>query len=235
MEVLILTHASHEGPGLLGEVLSDHGATVRALALHENPGAALDAGAADLILALGGPMSAADDASWPWLAREAAFLAAAARGGRKVLGICLGAQLLARGLGAAVRPAGPPEIGYGPITLTEAGREDPVLAGLRSPERVLHWHRDAFDLPAGTVGLASSERTRNQAFRLGRHAYGLQFHLEVGRPQMEEWLAVPALRQELASTPGAPTADALLAQAAEAEKRLGWLCSSVVNRLFNLI
>lgn len=234
MEILILTHAPFEGPGFFGEVLSDHGSTVRTVAMHEDPGALPDGTGADVILAMGGPLRATDDAAHPWLLREAEFLGRAAREGRKVLGICLGAQILARGLGASVRP-GTPEIGYGPVDLADEGKEDPVLAGLRSPETVLHWHGDIFDLPANAVGLASTPATPNQGFRLGRHAYGLQFHLEVGREQMERWLAEPAMREQLAATLGAPSPDQLLAQAAAHEKRLSWLCSSVMNRLFNLL
>ena len=235
MEILILTHAPHEGPGFFGDALSDHGSTVRTLAFHEDPSALAGAGGADVILSMGGPMDATDDASHPWLAREAEFLGRAAREGRKVLGICLGAQILARGLGATVRRAAAPEIGYAPIALADPGKDDPVLAGLRSPETVLHWHRDTFELPPDAIRLASSGSTPEQAYRLGRHAYGLQFHLEVGRSLMEEWLAVPSVRAELEATPGAPSPGRLLEQAAEHEKRLSWLCSSVINRLLNLI
>ena len=234
MEILVLTHAPHEGTGFFGDVLSDHGSTVRTVALHEDPSALPDHTGADVILAMGGPISAVDDAGHPWIAREAEFLARAARSGRKVLAICLGAQILARGLGATLR-RGEPEIGYAPIELNEAGKGDPVLAGFRSPETVLHWHGETFDLPRDAVRLASSARTENQAFRLGRHAYGLQFHPEVGRALMEEWLAAPSMRQGLTATPGAPSPDQLLAQAEQHEKRLSWLCSSMVNRLSNLL
>jgi GMP synthase (glutamine-hydrolysing) len=235
LDVLILTHAAHEGPGAFGDALSDAGASVRTVAFHLDPAARPELGNAAMVLSMGGPMSAVDDGAHPWLAIEVALLAQAARENRKILGICLGSQILARALGARVYRATRPEIGFGPVTLTRDGGDDPVLAGLRSPETVLHWHHDTFDLPPNAVGLASSESTPNQAYRVGRHAYGLQFHMEVGRAMMEEWVGGAAMQASLAATEGAPSAEALLAGAAENEKRLAWLCSSVLNRLMNLL
>ena len=235
MDVLILTHAAHEGPGAFGDVLSDAGASVRTVAFHQDPAARPELANTSLILSMGGPMSAQDDVNHPWLTTEVALLAQAAREDRKILGVCLGSQILARALGARVHPAARPEIGHGPVTLTGDGADDPILAGLRSPETVLHWHQDTFDLPPNAVGLASSESTPNQAYRVGRHAYGLQFHLEVGREMMEEWVGVPAMQESLTATAGAPDAETLVAGAEEHEKRLTWLCSSVLNRLMNLM
>jgi len=235
LDVLILTHAPLEGAGNFGEVLDDAGATVRTVAFHETPAARPDLANAELILSMGGPMGANDDAIHPWIATELELLARAVRGGRKVLGICLGSQLLARALGGTVRRGPSAEIGYFPITLTPEGRDDPVLAGLKQTETVLHWHQDTFELPPSSALLASSERSPNQAFRVGRHAYGLQFHIEVDKGMLGGWLEDPASRSEVAGTPGAPTPEALLDLAAEHEKRLTWLCSSVLNRLVNLI
>ena len=234
MEVLLLTHAAHEGPGFFGNVLSEHGTRVRSVALDDTPEARPELGSADLIIAMGGTASAHGEAAPPWLAWESETLAAAARQGRKVLAICLGAQILARGLGSEIHPGTAPEIGYAPVELTDQGNNDPILAGLRSPETVLHWHHDTFDLPKGAIQLASSDLTPNQAFRLGRHAYGLQFHLEIGAEMMAGWLETPGAQRDLAA-PGAPTREELLAGAAEREKRNLWLCSSILNRLFNIL
>ena len=235
MKALILMHASQEGPGSLGEVLRGAGASLRTVKFHEDPGADLKAGDADLILSLGGPMSAADLTTHPWLAREAEFLARAVREGRKVLAVCLGAQILARGLGAVVHPAPVAEIGFASITLTDEGRQDAILCGLKPIETVLHWHRETFELPPGGTRLASSALTANQGFRVGRHAYGLQFHMEVTRSLMEEWLQAGPVRQELAMSPGAPSEQEILQDAEENEKRMRWLCHSVLNRLLNLL
>ena len=103
------------------------------------------------------------------------------------MGICLGAQLLARALGAPVYRNPVKEIGWAPVYWTEAARQDPLFAGLDSPETVLHWHGETFDLPPGAEWLAWSEACRNQAFRSGSHAYGIQFHLEVTPEMISTW------------------------------------------------
>jgi GMP synthase (glutamine-hydrolysing) len=185
MRVLILQHAPHEGPGLVGEAL-------------ERAGAALDVRRGDrgdplpplrdyrLVVALGGPMAAWDDAAHPFLDGEARLLGDAARAGAAVLGVCLGAQLLARGLGARVYRGPRPELGLSPLALTDEGRADPLLAPLDGRD-VVHWHEDTFDLPAGAARLASTAAYPNQAFRVGSRAYGVQFHIELDRAARREW------------------------------------------------
>ncbi len=233
MKALILMHAPYEGPGSFGEVLRDGGASVTTVRLYETPDAPLVETEFDLIVSLGGPQDADDVTTHPWLARETEMLARAARDGRKVLGICLGSQILARALGATVRRGSGPEIGFSPIQVSDRGKGDPILAGLKETETVMHWHQDTFDLPEGAVHLASSEFTPNQAFRLGRHAYGLQFHLEVTPELLAEWLENPAVRQQLVDTGGSP--EQLLEQSKEHDKRLRWLCNSVLSRLVHLM
>jgi len=206
LDVLILTHAAHEAPGAFGDALSDAGASVRTVAFHEDPAARPELGNAALVLSMGGPMSAVDDSAHPWLATEVALLAQAARENRKILGICLGSQILARALGARVYPAAKPEIGFGPVTLSNDGGDDPILAGLRSPETVLHWHQDTFDLPPNAVGLAASESTPNQAYRVGRHAYGLQFHVELDRRLLDLWMEI-APEEPIVVGPDSPHPD----------------------------
>ncbi len=233
MKALILMHAPYEGPGSFGEVLRDSGASVTTVRLYETPDAPLVETEFDLIISLGGPQDADDVTTHPWLARETEMLARAARDGRKVLGICLGSQILARALGATVRRGSSPEIGFSPIQVSDRGNNDPILAGLKETETVMHWHQDTFDLPEGAVHLASSEFTPNQAFRLGRYAYGLQFHLEVTPELLAEWLENPAVRQQLVDNGGSP--EQLLEQSKEHDKRLRWLCNSVLSRLVHLM
>jgi GMP synthase (glutamine-hydrolysing) len=191
VRVLVLENAEGEGPGLLETALTAGGATLEVLPLWR--GAALPAEREHAefawLVALGGPMAAWEDAAHPQLAAEAALLAARARAGRPTLGICLGAQLLARGLGAEVRRGPTLELGVAPITLTAAGRADPLLAPFAGGGTVMHWHHDTFALPAGAVRLASTAAYENQAFRLGTApVWGLQFHPECDRVMRRRWL-----------------------------------------------
>lgn len=153
---------------------------------------------ADLLVVLGGPIGAYEDALYPFLNGELALIERRLRQGRPVLGICLGAQLMARALGARVYP-GKKELGWAPLQLTEAGRLSP-LRFIEPATKVLHWHGDTFDLPAGASHLAATAENPHQAFSLGRHALGLQFHIEATAMGLERWYVGHAL--EIATTPG---------------------------------
>jgi GMP synthase-like glutamine amidotransferase len=185
MRVLLLEHAEHETAGLIADALHIRRATVERRRLYRGDALPGD-GEHDAVIAMGGPMSAWDDARHPWLADEARLLAAAARASRLTLGVCLGAQLLARGLGARVYAGKSSEMGLRPITLTDEGRADRLLGPFDGKE-VLHWHKDTFDLPEGAVLLASTEAYPNQAFRVGARAYGVQFHVECDLPMRRAW------------------------------------------------
>lgn len=160
--------------------------------------AAPDLALADLLVVLGGPIGAYEEALYSFLKPELALIEKRLQQGRPVLGICLGAQLMARALGARVYP-GKKELGWAPLELTEAGRRSP-LRFIEPAMKVLHWHGDTFDLPAGAEHLGATEPTPHQAFALGRHALGLQFHIEASAPGLERWYVGHAL--EIATTPG---------------------------------
>lgn len=142
---------------------------------------------------MGGPMNVDEVERFPGLAAEREWLAVAVAGGLPVLGVCLGAQLLARALGAEVRPGEKKEIGFAPVEVLDA--EDPVLGDLAPGAEVLHWHGDVFELPDGARRLASSELTANQAFRLG-DAWGVLFHPEADYALVEAWLGVREMVDE---------------------------------------
>jgi GMP synthase (glutamine-hydrolysing) len=205
VNVLVLQHIACEPPGAYEDVLRERGASLHRVELDE--GEALpDRREFDAVVAMGGPMSVNDEASLAWLAEEKAFIAEAARGQTPFWGVCLGVQLLAASLGARVYPGPEPEVGLLPVELTEEGCSDPVFAGAPAELLTLQWHGDTFDLPEGSVRLASSPAYPNQAFRFA-NAYGVQFHLEVSTEMAREWAAVPeyAASLERVLGPGAAT------------------------------
>lgn len=143
----------------------------------------------DGLLILGGTQFVADDTAHPYLGAELAAVRAFATAGKPVLGICLGAQIVARAFGGAVRHHHTPEIGFTEIGATAAAETDPLLAGLTPLPRLMHWHYDTFDLPDGATLLATNTVCTNQAFTVGAGVYGLQFHLEVTEAIVRGWLA----------------------------------------------
>jgi GMP synthase (glutamine-hydrolysing) len=141
------------------------------------------------IIIMGGPMSANDPL--PGLTAELAVIKQALKEGAPLLGICLGAQLIAKALGASVYRNAQKEIGWGPIHFTEAGQADPLFREMERAETFFHWHGDTFDLPQGAEWLAYSEKCRHQAYRYGNSVYGLQFHPEVTAEMIADWCAQP--------------------------------------------
>lgn len=183
---LALRHLAFEDLGLIEPLLRARGFEVRYHEAGVDDFDAIDLGAVDLLVVLGGPISVEDDAAYPWLADEVALVRRRLDSGRPLFGICLGAQLMARALGAAVRPMGVKEIGFSALALTEAG-QGTALAELGS-QPVLHWHGDQFALPAGLVSLATTAVCPHQAFAPNQNALALQFHPEVDPARIEQWL-----------------------------------------------
>ncbi|MEX0731643.1 MAG: gamma-glutamyl-gamma-aminobutyrate hydrolase family protein [Aquisalimonadaceae bacterium] len=174
MHVHVLQHVGFEGLGRIAGWLTQRGARVsctRFFDAEQLP--SLDD--IDLIIALGGPMSVNDEDQFHWLRDEKRFIADAVASNKAVLGICLGAQLIASALGARVYPGVEKEIGWFPV-YAEPGAPDSFA--FPASIEVFHWHGETFDLPADAIHLASSVACRNQAFQIGRRVVGLQFHLE---------------------------------------------------------
>ncbi|HVY77064.1 MAG TPA: type 1 glutamine amidotransferase [Solirubrobacterales bacterium] len=211
--LLAIQHVPWETPHRILDACGDlHVHTVKPLAGQALPDHGEVAGA----VVMGGPMNVDDLAAHPGLGTEREWLAEAVRREVPVLGICLGAQLLARALGAAVRPGEAPELGYAPVEVLDP--TDPILGALAPSTTVLHWHGDVLDLPDGATHLARSARTEVQAFRRGS-AWGALFHPESDFALLEAWLAVPAMVREARAALGDDGAAALprAAEAAEVE------------------
>lgn len=194
--LVVLQHLEREGPGLFAREARIRGWELSLCRMDrgERPP---PLGPADRLLVLGGPMGVADlgDPAYPWLPAELELLQAVLQRGLPVIGVCLGAQLLALAAGGTAQPlqvGEPPrplrEVGFGAISWWPDPAVEPLLHGLEASELVLHWHGDRCVLPPGAELLASSLHCREQAFRLGPVAYGLQFHVELEPPMLERWL-----------------------------------------------
>ncbi|WDZ94866.1 glutamine amidotransferase [Herbaspirillum sp. WKF16] len=222
--VLAIRHVHFEDLGSLAPALLERGYAVRYLDAAIDDLDAVDAHAPDLLAVLGGPIGAFDEARYPFLQAELALVRRRLQSRRPLLGICLGAQLIARALGAKVYPMGVKEIGYAPLELTTQGKSS-ALAPLEGVP-VLHWHGDQFDIPAGAAYLAATGTGAHQAFALGDAVLGLQFHLEAEAATLERWLVGHA--GELAQCGIDPRT--LRAQAAQSGKRLEAAAAEVLAR-----
>jgi GMP synthase (glutamine-hydrolysing) len=212
--LLAIQHVPWEGPHrILDACGALHVQTVKPLAGQPLPPHDEVAGA----VVMGGPMNVDEVERFPALAAEREWLAEAVRRELPLLGICLGAQLLARALGAEVRAGEGPEIGFAPVEVSDP--DDPVLGRLAPSTDVLHWHGDVFDLPDGAQPLASSARTEHQAFRAG-NAWGVLFHPEADFALVEAWLAVPEMIDDAVAALGNEGTHALPELAAAAESAL---------------
>ena len=185
MKALVVMHVESEGPGVFGPLLDAAGVETQVVRLHLGDRLP-EPSSVDAALVMGGPMNVYEDAIHPFLRDEDRFLKAAAERGLPVLGICLGAQLIAKAAGAEVTKNRVKEVGWYRVSLTPEGVRDPLFRDLPDLLPVLQWHEDTFAVPAGGTLLATGKECRNQAFRF-RNSWGLQFHLEVDRPILKEW------------------------------------------------
>jgi GMP synthase (glutamine-hydrolysing) len=185
--VLALRHVAFEDLGTFEAVLVERHYDVRYVdACVENLDA-IDAAAPALVCVLGGPIGANDDDRYPLVPQELALVLRRIRAAKPLLGICLGAQLMARAAGAGVYGVGRPQIGWEPLALTAAGH-DSCVAELGDRQPMMHWHGDTFDVPKGATVLASTAAIPNQAFGLGSFGLALQFHAEFRVSGIERWL-----------------------------------------------
>jgi GMP synthase (glutamine-hydrolysing) len=202
-KLLVFQHSAREPLGLLDPMLRRHGFRIRYVNFSRQPDARPDVSRYHGLVVLGGPMNVDQADRFAHLSTEIVAIRDALKRDIPVLGICLGAQLLAAALGATVRPHSVREIGWYRLHPTAAAQADPLCRHFDGSQHVFQWHAYTFDLPPGAVHLASTPTCPNQAFRFGERAYGLQFHLEADDALIQRWLHVPQYRAEAeASGPG---------------------------------
>jgi len=187
MNVLIIKHIEIEGPGLIEDCLRQEKTPYQILTLEPGlPLPKLDN--LSHIVILGGPMNVYEEDRYPFLKDEDLFIKEAIQRGKFVLGICLGAQLIAKALGARVIKSPKREIGWYDVSLTRIGAVDPLFSHLPKTFSVFQWHEDTFEIPHSATLIATSSLVPYQAFRYGDNAYSLQFHLEVTEEMIREWM-----------------------------------------------
>lgn len=188
-KILFIRQIEPEGPGTFGRYLKSQNVPYEVLDVWKDNGlilSKLDLDSVGGVVILGGPMNVYEESRHPFLAAEKYFIRDLISKKIPVLGICLGAQLIAASLGAKVRRASSAEIGWFDIRFEEGAKSDPLLKGVAPETKVFQWHEDTFDLPAGAVLLARNNDI-NQAFRLSDHVWGFQFHIEVDDQMIKEW------------------------------------------------
>ncbi len=224
--LLVIQHVAHERLGTFEQGFKRAGCALRPLNIFERPSwPALDG--IDGVVSMGGPQSVYDRAKHPWIVDELRMLRRAVDRGVPVLGICLGAQMLAAALGASVTKNPQKEIGWYPVMREPGAAGDPLLDGFGQTETVFQWHGDTFALPPGAVRLASSPLCREQAFRYQDLAWGLQFHVEVTEAMIRAWMRTPVNRAELAALRGGIDPMAIKRQSARHVGRLGALAEQI--------
>ena len=232
MSVLVFQHDPREDAALLGHALSRHGHRLRVLRLDLGQPLPADLDDVDGVVSMGGPMNVDESAKHAWMPGEMAMLRAAHEARKPVVGVCLGAQLIAAALGGKVAAMAKPEVGWHALTLSPAGATDPLLAG--QPLSVVQFHlhgQQVTELPAGAANLASTPACRNQAFRVGFRTYAFQYHVECDEAHIQRF----AQDELVQRSPGGVQAvlDATPAHFL-AYRRLGdRLCESLATLLFD--
>ena len=187
MQVLIIKHVEIEGPGLIEYCLDKKRIPSQVLCLDSGVRLPKPDDFTHIVL-LGGPMNVYEEDRYPFLKHEDLFIKEAIQRGKSILGICLGAQLMAKALGAKVFKAPVKEVGWYDVSLTRIGSRDPLFSDLPKTFPVFQWHEDTFEIPKAGKLIATSSPISHQAFRYGENAYGLQFHPEVTEEMVFDWM-----------------------------------------------
>ncbi len=233
--ILVFQHVAAEPLGTLDPLIRSRGHRIRFVNFERAPDAQPSIDRYRGLIVLGGPMNVDEQSRHPHLSTELRVIEQALKQDKPVLGICLGAQLLAHVLGAPVQRHAQPEIGWYDLHATRDGRADPVLAPLGESAPVFQWHGRRFDVPGQAVHLARTESCEPQAFRYGDRAYGFQFHLEMDLPLIERWLATPAYREELEASGLGHDVDSIRADSRQRIDSMQTMADRVFNNFLDLI
>jgi len=233
-KLLVLQHVAHELLGTLNPLLKRAGFRIRYVNFARHPEAQPSLQGYDGMVVLGGPMSVSDADRLPHLTAEMRLIEQAMKQNLPVLGICLGAQLIAKTLGAEVYPNQEKEIGWYDVSPTGAAESDPLLTEFQEREKIFQWHGDTFDIPKTSSHLAFSNLCSNQAFRYDANVYGFQFHLEVDEPMIHRWLRGPENRKEIAALGGTNTPERIHQETPEHMARLNQLSERIFGEFINL-
>jgi GMP synthase-like glutamine amidotransferase len=230
MRIHVFQHVPYEDAAFIAEWASNRGHDLSVTRFFEQP-AFPSPGDFDWLVILGGPMGAMDDEAFPWLADERACIRQAIDAGKTVLGICLGAQIIAAVLGARVFRNAFREIGWYPVTFTMEGRRNGLFNSFPPIQQVFHWHSDTFELPEGATLIARSDASKNQAFVYGERVVGIQFHCELSADSVR--LLIENCGNQIDNTPWVQRAEELLRHV-DMVPRLNAFMESFLNRLENL-
>ncbi len=235
VKVIVFQHVPFEVLGTLDPLLRREGYRIRYVNFGREPNAEPEIDKYDGLIILGGPMNVDMTDEYPHLDTEVRLIREAIDKGIPILGICLGAQLIAKTLGAPVSENPEKEIGWYDVQLTDAGKSDPLMRHLEDSKPIFEWHSDTFALPAGCDHLASTASCRNQAFRYGDNVYGFQFHMEVDAALIERWLNTPVYQAEIAATNGRIDPAQIRAETAEKMSQLTELSEKVFGEFLALM
>ena len=188
-KIVVVKHIANEGPGVIGPFFKERGWQIDTVDLSKGDVLPEELRSIGAVVVLGGPMNVYEEKKYSFLKDEDAFIRKALIEEVPILGVCLGAQLLAKTCGAAVKKAPHKEIGWYKVRKTPEGKRDSLFRGVSESIHVFQWHGDTFDVPENGMLLAEGKGCRNQAFRVGQNGYGVQFHLEITEEMIRDWFA----------------------------------------------
>jgi GMP synthase-like glutamine amidotransferase len=230
--ILYIKHIALEGPETLGTFLAQQGFSSKTIEVWRGDPLPEDLSGIQAVVCLGGPMNVYEEEQYPFLKREDSLIRKVLEEDVPFLGICLGSQLLAKANGARVSRAREEEIGFSQVRLTEEGMRDPLLKGVPPDMEVFQWHGDTFDIPAQAAWLARGAVCPHQAFRVGRCAYGVQFHVEITGKNIQEWAEAYL---DLSTAAHRLKKDALLTRYAQRKEKFHQTAEQIYNNFSKII